>query len=376
MRLYFLVFAICACSGQKSPGFVRTEDGHIQLVIPGFQNIARILLTVSGSSFGPSFIVPRVSADGQWRAILPDVTDDDDVLHYVIEYHLPSRVHKQKGSLQINDRKSAVAPVSRRHLERRLTTVFFDDFTSGHIDPSKWKHAIEGDRGGNEEFQLYDPDPVNSYVKNDILYIRPTLTADHFGEDFLFHGDLDLRDWIWPAIWMMPTEDHYGIWPRSGEIDIMESRGNLHYTLNGQSMGADVDNVNIHWGPHWQHKTGTLSGETFADNFHGFWMDWTENYIRLGVDDHTIQAWDTPSQGYWAAGHFSGDDIWFYLLLNVAVGGHFFWEAIHNSPYPQPWHDGQQDMMMQFWKNRHLWEPTWHGEDAAMKIRSVKMEQY
>lgn len=27
------------------------------------------------------------------------------------------------------------------------------------------------------------------------------------------------------AIWMLPRDWHYGGWPRSGEIDIMESRG-------------------------------------------------------------------------------------------------------------------------------------------------------
>lgn len=33
-------------------------------------------------------------------------------------------------------------------------------------------------------------------------------------------------DWLWPALWMLPVNDTYGPWPRSGEIDIMESRGN------------------------------------------------------------------------------------------------------------------------------------------------------
>ena len=33
-------------------------------------------------------------------------------------------------------------------------------------------------------------------------------------------------DWLWPALWMLPVDDAYGPWPNSGEIDIMESRGN------------------------------------------------------------------------------------------------------------------------------------------------------
>lgn len=32
-------------------------------------------------------------------------------------------------------------------------------------------------------------------------------------------------DFIWPAIWMLPEESVYGVWPASGEIDIVESTG-------------------------------------------------------------------------------------------------------------------------------------------------------
>jgi beta-glucanase (GH16 family) len=44
-------------------------------------------------------------------------------------------------------------------------------------------------------------------------------------------------DWLWPAIWMMPENSTYGEWPRSGEIDIAESRGNDgdNYTSGGKT---------------------------------------------------------------------------------------------------------------------------------------------
>lgn len=35
-----------------------------------------------------------------------------------------------------------------------------------------------------------------------------------------------LQDWLWPAIWLLPEKNAYGQWPASGEIDLMESRGN------------------------------------------------------------------------------------------------------------------------------------------------------
>lgn len=33
---------------------------------------------------------------------------------------------------------------------------------------------------------------LRSYVRDGILYIKPTLTADRFSEDFLYNGVLDL----------------------------------------------------------------------------------------------------------------------------------------------------------------------------------------
>jgi beta-glucanase (GH16 family) len=28
------------------------------------------------------------------------------------------------------------------------------------------------------------------------------------------------RDWLWPAVWMLPQDSVYGPWPLSGEIDV------------------------------------------------------------------------------------------------------------------------------------------------------------
>jgi beta-glucanase (GH16 family) len=52
-------------------------------------------------------------------------------------------------------------------------------------------------------------------------------------------------DWLWPAIWMMPENSVYGDWPRSGEIDIAESRGNDAKYPGG---GRNVYYGTTHWG--------------------------------------------------------------------------------------------------------------------------------
>ena len=40
--------------------------------------------------------------------------------------------------------------------------------------------------------QYYRNNRQNSYVKDGVLYIKPTLTADEYGEEFLYNGFLDL----------------------------------------------------------------------------------------------------------------------------------------------------------------------------------------
>lgn len=38
---------------------------------------------------------------------------------------------------------------------------------------------------------------------------------------------------------MMPQESAYGDWPMSGEIDIMESRGNRNMRIGGNHIGVE-----------------------------------------------------------------------------------------------------------------------------------------
>lgn len=46
------------------------------------------------------------------------------------------------------------------------------------------------------------------------------------------------------ALWMLPRDNKYGGWPMSGEIDIMESRGNRKFgNLGVEHMGST-----LHWG--------------------------------------------------------------------------------------------------------------------------------
>ncbi|KAI8502156.1 hypothetical protein Bbelb_197440 [Branchiostoma belcheri] len=216
-------------------------------------------------------------------------------------------------------------------------------------------------------------------------------------------------DWIWPAIWLLPQAWVYGDWPKSGEIDIVETRGNRNlYASWGASLGVDVTTSTLHWGPSgvWPYngfiKTRAEKEAhtgTYGSDFHNWTMVWTDQYLKFSVDDEVMLT-VSPPHGFWALGDFGlpdSDNPWigasrlapfdqdFYLIMNVATGGTngFFMDDYVNMPYPKPWSNSQSrsQAMEHFWQARHQWLPTWdpnanNGEDAAMQVKSVKVWKF
>lgn len=88
---------------------------------------------------------------------------------------------------------------------------------------------------------------------------------------------LPVGDWLWPAIWMLPTEDHYGEWPRSGEIDIAESRGNNYTHPQG---GNNIVSSTLHFGPNsdndgwWRNNVKRQAlHTTYASGWHSYGVE-------------------------------------------------------------------------------------------------------
>lgn len=84
---------------------------------------------------------------------------------------------------------------------------------------------------------------------------------------------------LWPAIWMMPADEVYGGWAASGEIDIMEYRGQRPHTIEGT----------IHYGGEWPNIESRGSEEMkypfdFSSDYHTFALEWEWNEIRWLLD--------------------------------------------------------------------------------------------
>lgn len=213
--------------------------------------------------------------------------------------------------------------------------VWFDEFDGDSLDTTKWT-AYVGDgcpqncSFGNNELQYYTDRPENHSISDGILTI--TALPDSFRTRAYTSAKLITKnkgDWKygrievmaripsgrgnWPAIWMLPTQNNYGGWPRSGEIDIMEhvgyDQGNMHGTVHTQSFN---------------HIKGTQKGDSIqiadiSEKFHLYAIEWSENKIDFFLDDEKYHSFENTGVG---------SDDWpfdqpFYLILNLAVGGNW-----------------------------------------------------
>lgn len=337
-----------------------------------------------------------------------------------------------------------------------------DDFSGTELNKNVWFHEQQTGGFGNGEFEWTTDSTNNSYVRDGYLYITPTLTSDSVGEAAIINGgQLNLTtsgtctaanisdaascsvasnsstgvilppiqsariitnfsttikygrveikakmptgDWIWPALWMMPKDSVYGDWPRSGEIDIFESKGNRVTTKD-----ADASN-RMHSSMHWGLTTDTYRYKLTTDDrqlyrgfydqeFHTFGLEWTPEgiYTWEGSPVHKVleYKWDvdfyhkgkfplttnngTDMSNPWPVSNGKGApfDQEFFLILSVAVGGTNRYFNDLDQP-AMPWSNEADNPRAQFWAAKDQWLPTWPQDPAerSMIIDSVKMYQ-
>ncbi|RHY63388.1 hypothetical protein DYB30_001153 [Aphanomyces astaci] len=358
--------------------------------------------------------------------------------------------------------------------------IFEEDFDST-FDLSVWKHDITLGGNGNREFEVYVNSRNNSYVKDGKLHLRATLTDEAYGRESIENGVMDLwgtspysscsspqfagcrkeanghdilppvqsariqtmesfsfkygrvevrtklprGDWLWPGIWMMAKDNRYGPWPSSGELDIMESRGNgPDYTDDkGNPIGNNRFSACFHFGPAWNkdgypvavNDTQALPDHrSYGDEFHTFGFYWDEDDMYAYVDSPenvVTRVAEYGKKSFWDIGLESGAwnasdsfnnfqegpinapfDQEMYLIMNVAVGGTSIAKGFLDSGYfpddqgDKPWHTNDSYPAANFYHQKDKWFPSWTtNEDgtntatgrasdfSAMQVDSVKV---
>tara|TARA_R100000935_G_C2832973_1_gene166285 strand:+ start:74 stop:2554 length:2481 start_codon:yes stop_codon:yes gene_type:complete len=213
------------------------------------------------------------------------------------------------------------------------TIVWQDEFNGTTLDLAKWNYQI-GDGcdqnlcgWGNNELQSYQQG--NVVVSNGSLkitakkerirgtqYTSGRITSKGKG-DFTygrFEASIKLPagDGLWPAFWMLSTNEQYGTWPQSGEIDIMEYVASTPNEILGYIHYGDLYPNNQSQGNSFE-----LKNEAFYNAFHEFAIEWEPGEIRWYMDG-ILYSKKTPEDISPSNWPFDKD---FHFLLNVAVGG-------------------------------------------------------
>lgn len=133
---------------------------------------------------------------------------------------------------------------------------------------------------------------------------------------------------IWPAFWLLGDNfDEAGVgWPACGEIDILEYRGQEPQIVHGSLHGPGYSGGSALTGYYY------LADEGFDEDFHVFAIEWDKNSITWYVDEQayqTISSSDIPAGTSWVFDHS------FFIILNVAVGGHFVGPPDESTVFPQ-----------------------------------------
>lgn len=241
--------------------------------------------------------------------------------------------------------------------------VWSDEFDyEGLPDARKWSYDTRGNSygWGNNELQWYAIGQLkNTAVSNGTLKIsahkEPTSGKNYssgrimtkYKGDWLYgkievSAKLPKGNGTWSAIWMLSTENQYGTWPKSGEIDIMEHVGSNPDTVFSTTHTAKYNHVKG------TQKKGIVGNSTVTTTFHKYTLEWEKDQYRVYLDDRLIFTYTNDGEG---------SESWpydrpFHLILNLAIGGNLGGKnGIDDSLFP---HTYEIDYVRVYQKEKHL----------------------
>ena len=366
-----LVCSLCfVWSAASQADWSTIEDGvnfsSARPVLDRATRTNKVLITIKNTSStdltGPFHLVianassPVVNSDGQTAQNEPYIVLDNEHLAPGQTLNVFAAFALTRGAITFD--------LSLQNNASNWTMVWNDEFDGTAIDLSKWSYAEDCNGGGNAEKQCYTSDPENAYLDNGVLKIvakpesgqpLPYSSAKLLtkGKADWTYGRFEIRakaprgQGAWPAIWMLPTDEVYGGWPHSGEIDIFEAV-NLGVPRSAGSADLQTDVYGtLHYGKSWPdndhsgHNYVLANQQNPADNFHVYALEWEEGEMRWYMDgvlyatqrqsEVTVNGQGQPDglahKGWYT--EINGEVVWdarpfdqkFHLILNFAVGG-------------------------------------------------------
>lgn len=250
--------------------------------------------------------------------------------------------------------------------------IWGQEFEEATLDPNIWNFEIgnghaQGIPGwGNAELQYYTD--RNAFIQDGCLVIevRAEMVRDAWGtyrytsarmttkkKFHIRYGRIEIRaklprgKGLWPALWLLGANIDQVGWPLCGEIDIMEMVGHDPRTVYGHVHGPGYS------GGRSLGASYTLPPDApgFDEAFHVFSVEWEEEEIRWYVDENLYFVFNRETLARmnreelrqmgmeWAYPQVQiyrwVFDREFFLLMNVAVGGHWPGYPHETTSFPQ-----------------------------------------
>jgi beta-glucanase (GH16 family) len=228
--------------------------------------------------------------------------------------------------------------------DRPWVLAWEDDFTgaAGALpNQANWRFDV-GTDWGNAQLE-YDTDRASNASLDGAGHLVITARQESFqgraytsarittqGKQEFKYGRFEARiklpsgRGIWPAFWLLGANVGTVGWPQSGEIDIMEYRGQEPNVVHGSLHGPGYSAGNA------LTRRYVLETARFDADYHDFAVEWDEDQIKWQVDGKTYQVIRRGDvSGSWVFDHP------FYIILNVAVGGGFVGSPDGSTTFPQ-----------------------------------------
>lgn len=231
--------------------------------------------------------------------------------------------------------------------------VWEDNFDKSTLNSKAWTALVSGDGAGNKELQYYRSENITiakEPVTNESCLVI-TARKESFKEHACTSGRLSTKgkmsfkygkviakikipktaNGLWPAFWMLGADQDVSVWPKCGEIDILEmgkKTGIEHNVQDRYFNGA------CHWGESWNGGSypnkgiSTTNAYSLQEGFHTFTLYWTPDSIKMYLDQEKF-----PQAKPYYTIPITGDNLPnqtstyfrkpFYLIFNLAVGGTF-----------------------------------------------------
>ena len=220
--------------------------------------------------------------------------------------------------------------------------VWSDEFNGSSVNTANWTFETGGGGWGNQELENYT-NGSNASVANGVLTItaRKTTTGSCWygtcqytstrmktqGKREIRYGRIEARmqlpagKGLWPAFWMLGSNIGSVGWPQCGELDIMENRGSSPGSSSSAIHGPGYSGATP-----FNHGTGISSGgwNTYA-------IEWSATQLRFlvnGTVHYTVSKSTIQTRGAWVF------DQPFFIIMNLAVGGHFDGSPTSSTPFP------------------------------------------